>query len=121
MSLCELLKGTYFSNSMDETFSESCLSSVCNHFLSMIVLDHCVPNKIVCASLLLTLLHGIFEGPTPWFSQFSPRPFLFVFNLLLGCLSDLRDRIKECAHLPHYRSAGIQCAFLQKLMCPPLK
>jgi hypothetical protein len=60
MSLCELLKGTYFSNSIDETFSESCLSSVCNHFLSMIVLDHCVPNKLVCASLLLTLLHGIF-------------------------------------------------------------
>jgi hypothetical protein len=60
MSLCELLNGTYFSNSIDETFSESCLSSVCNHFLSMIVLDHYVPNKLVCASLLLTLLHGIF-------------------------------------------------------------
>jgi hypothetical protein len=103
MSLYELLKGTYFSNSIDETFFESCLSSVCDHFLSMIVLDHCVP--------LLTSANvaawDFFEGPTPWFSQFSPRPFLFVFNLLLGCLSDLSDRIKECARLPHCRSVGI--------------
>jgi hypothetical protein len=60
MSLYELLKGTYFSNYIDETFSESCRSSVCNHFLSMIVLDRCTPKEIVHASLLLMLLRGIF-------------------------------------------------------------
>jgi len=60
MSLRELLKGAYFSNSIDETFFESFLSSVCNHFLSMILLYHCVPKELVRASLLLMLLHGIF-------------------------------------------------------------
>jgi hypothetical protein len=60
MSLRELLKGAYFSNSIDETFFESFLSSVCNNFLSMILLEHCTPKELVRASLLLTLLHGIF-------------------------------------------------------------
>jgi hypothetical protein len=79
MSLCELLKGTYFSNSIDETFSESCLSSVCNHFLSMIVLDDCVPNK-ACVRLtsaniaawdFLRALHlGSVNSPLVHFSLF---------------------------------------------------
>jgi hypothetical protein len=48
----ELLKGTYFSNSIDENFPESCLSSVCNHFMCLIVLDRCAPKELVCTSLL---------------------------------------------------------------------
>jgi hypothetical protein len=47
MSLPELLKGTSFFNSIDETFSESFLSSVCNHFLCVIVLDRCAPKEMV--------------------------------------------------------------------------
>jgi hypothetical protein len=86
MSLCELLKGTYFSNSIDETFSESCLSSVCNHFLSMIVLDHCVPNKIVCASLLLTFAAWDFLRALHLGSVNSP---LVHFSLFLTCCWDV--------------------------------
>ena len=62
MGLPELLKGTYFSNSIDENFPESCLSSVCNHFMCLIVLDRCAPKELICTSLLLMfrLLHGVF-------------------------------------------------------------
>ena len=47
ISLPELLKGTYFSNSIDDFFFESCLYFVCNHFLCVIVLDHCAPKEMV--------------------------------------------------------------------------
>jgi hypothetical protein len=87
MGLRELLKGTYFSNSVDETFSESCLSSMCNRFLSMIVLDHCVPNKLVIASLawdFLRALHlGSVNSPLVHFSLF----LTFCWDFLVICMT----------------------------------